>query len=175
MHDFGVFNAAYQIQNNQDITMNKKKGLFSWIPAGVICLAVFFALFGYLASQMGTANMLNTIMKTAHDLLLNTVFYLMAICVITGAIGKVFVEFGVVKIINDEIEMIDDYSFYYNNTIINFDYLICDDFKMLKNIEKTKMIIDEEPVTNFFQQTSLEHIYIGNIEIALDHLYNGDE
>lgn len=80
-----------------------------------------------------------------------------------------------ITIINDEIEMIDDYSFYYNNTIINFDYLICDDFKMLKNIEKTKMIIDEEPVTNFFQQTSLEHIYIGNIEIALDHLYNGDE
>lgn len=79
--------------------MNKKKGLFSWIPAGVICLAVFFALFGYLASQMGTANMLNTIMKTAHDLLLNTVFYLMAICVITGAIGKVFVEFGVVKML----------------------------------------------------------------------------
>ena len=94
-----MFNAAYQIQNNQDITMNKKKGLFSWIPAGVICLAVFFALFGYLASQMGTANMLNTIMKTAHDLLLNTVFYLMAICVITGAIGKVFVEFGVVKML----------------------------------------------------------------------------
>ena len=79
--------------------MNKKKGLFSWIPAGVICLTVFFALFGYLASQMGTANMLNTIMKTAHDLLLNTVFYLMAICVITGAIGKVFVEFGVVKML----------------------------------------------------------------------------
>lgn len=75
------------------------KKLFGWIPAGVICLAVFFVLFGYLASQMGTANMLNTIMNTAHDLLLNTVFYLMAICVITGAIGKVFVEFGVVKML----------------------------------------------------------------------------
>lgn len=75
------------------------KKLFGWIPAGVICLAVFFVLFGYLASQMGTANMLNTIMNTSHDLLLNTVFYLMAICVITGAIGKVFVEFGVVKML----------------------------------------------------------------------------
>ena len=70
-----------------------------WIPAGVICLAIFFLLFGYLASRMGTANMLNTIMKTAHDLLLNTVFYLMAICVITGAIGKIFVEFGVVNML----------------------------------------------------------------------------
>lgn len=75
------------------------KKLFSWIPAGITCLVVFFLLFGYLASQMGTANMLNTIMNTAHDLLLNTVFYLMAICVITGAIGKVFVEFGVVKLL----------------------------------------------------------------------------
>ena len=43
--------------------------------------------------------MLNTIMNTAHDLLLNTVFYLMAICVITGAIGRIFVEFGVVSLL----------------------------------------------------------------------------
>ena len=43
--------------------------------------------------------MLNTIMKTAHDLLLNTVFYLMAICVITGALSKIFVEFGVVNLL----------------------------------------------------------------------------
>ena len=43
--------------------------------------------------------MLNTVMNTAHDLLLNTVFYLMAICVITGALGKVFVEFGVVNLL----------------------------------------------------------------------------
>ena len=49
--------------------------------------------------QMGVPQMLNTIMKTAHDLLLNTCFYLMAICVITGAIGKLFVEFGVVKLL----------------------------------------------------------------------------
>ena len=38
-------------------------------------------------------------MNTAHDLLLNTVFYLMAICVITGAIGRIFVEFGVVNLL----------------------------------------------------------------------------
>lgn len=43
--------------------------------------------------------MLNTIMKTAHDLLLNTVFYLMGICVITGALGRLFVEFGVVNLL----------------------------------------------------------------------------
>lgn len=73
--------------------------LFRLIPGGVICLTVFVALFGYLGSKMGTANMLNTIMNTSHDLLLNTVFYLMAICVLTGAIGKIFVEFGVVNLL----------------------------------------------------------------------------
>ena len=73
--------------------------LFSKIPGGIICLAVVFLLFGNLGAKMGTPNMLNTIMNTAHDLLLNTVFYLMAICVITGALGRIFVEFGVVELL----------------------------------------------------------------------------
>ena len=90
-----IFNKIYYMKPFRKLT----KRIFGWIPAGVVCLAIFFLLFGYLASQMGTANMLNTIMKTAHDLLLNTVFYLMAICVITGAIGKIFVEFGVVNML----------------------------------------------------------------------------
>ncbi len=73
---------------------------WTWfIPQGIPCLLVVFALFGYLTSVMGLPNMLNTIMKTAHDLLLNTVFYLMGICVITGAIGRLFVEFGVVSLL----------------------------------------------------------------------------
>lgn len=75
------------------------KRVMRFIPSGVVCLVLFFLFFGYLASHMGTANMLNTIMHTAHDLLLNTVFYLMAICVITGAIGRLFVEFGVVSLL----------------------------------------------------------------------------
>ena len=72
---------------------------YNWIPSGIICLLIVFGLFGYLGSQMGMANMLNTLMNTAHDLLLNTVFYIMAICVITGAIGRIFVEFGVVSLL----------------------------------------------------------------------------
>ena len=75
------------------------KKMYSKIPAGLLCLIVVFGIFTYLGVRMGTPNMLNTIMKTAHDLLLNTVFYLMAICVITGAIGRVFVEFGVVDML----------------------------------------------------------------------------
>lgn len=78
---------------------NKKKGIWKYIPDGIPCLVIVFGLFAYIGSQMGVPQMLNTIMKTAHDLLLNTCFYLMAICVITGAIGKLFVEFGVVKLL----------------------------------------------------------------------------
>ena len=73
--------------------------LIDKIPAGIICLVIVFGMFTYIGSIMGTPNMLNTIMNTAHDLLLNTVFYLMAICVITGAIGRIFTEFGVVKLL----------------------------------------------------------------------------
>lgn len=73
---------------------NMKKSL-----SGILCLVIVVSLFTYLGLSMGADNMLNTVMKTAHDLLLNTVFYLMAICVLTGAVGKLFVEFGVVDLL----------------------------------------------------------------------------
>ncbi len=78
----------------------KQRGrFFSSVPSGCICLLAVFLLFWLIGQKMGVAQMLNTIMHTGHDLLLNTVFYLMAICVITGAIGRLFVEFGVVSLI----------------------------------------------------------------------------
>ena len=77
----------------------KKKGIWKYIPDGIPCLVIVFGLFAFIGHRMGVPEMLNTIMKTSHDLLLNTCFYLMAICVITGAIGKLFVEFGVVKLL----------------------------------------------------------------------------
>ncbi len=77
----------------------KKFSITRYIPSGVICLAVVFGLFWYLGSVMGMAQMLKTVMATAHDLLINTVFYLMGICVVTGALGRLFVEFGVVSML----------------------------------------------------------------------------
>ncbi len=71
----------------------------SKVLSGVICLVIVFGLFYLIGQGMGMANMLKTMMNTAHDLLLNTVFYLMAICVLTGAIGRIFVEFGVVSLL----------------------------------------------------------------------------
>lgn len=78
-------------------TFRRKKSLSRY--SGIICLAVVFGLFYFIGQTMGVANMLNTMMHTAHDLLLNTVFYLMGICVLTGAIGRIFVEFGVVRML----------------------------------------------------------------------------
>lgn len=69
------------------------------IPRGIPCLIILVAIFGYMASVMGVDNMLNTIMHTAHDLLLNTVFYLMGMCVMTGALGKILIQFGVVDLL----------------------------------------------------------------------------
>lgn len=78
---------------------NLWKKITGYIPQGIPCLVIVFALFWYIGYHMGVSNMLNTIMHTAHDLLLNTVLYLMGICVVTGAIGRLFVEFGVVNLI----------------------------------------------------------------------------
>lgn len=87
--------------SGQNKTVAQKASLTKYIPAGIPCLIIVFALFYYIGRIMGVPNMLNTIMHTAHDLLLNTVFYLMGICVITGAIGRLFVEFGVVKLLEN--------------------------------------------------------------------------
>ena len=74
------------VERGSGLPEQKKK---SWmtriIPPGIPRLLIVGALFYYLGHVMGVPNMLNTIMHTAHDLLLNTVFYLMGICVITGA------------------------------------------------------------------------------------------
>lgn len=64
-----------------------------------IFLILFFGFFGYLGSVMGVTNLLNTIMNTAWDLLMNTVFFILGITVLSGALGKLMIEFGVVRLL----------------------------------------------------------------------------
>jgi hypothetical protein len=64
-----------------------------------VFLILFFGFFGYLGSVMGTTNLLNTIMNTAWDLLMNTVFFILGITVLSGALGKLMIEFGVVRLL----------------------------------------------------------------------------
>ncbi len=48
---------------------------------------------------MGLPNMLNTIMQTSYRLLMDTVFYIMGITVLSGALGALLVEFHVVDML----------------------------------------------------------------------------
>lgn len=68
------------------------------MEAGVF-LVVFFAIFGTLGSIMGVPNMLNTLMNTSYSLLIETVFYIMGITVLSGALGRLLIEFGVVRLL----------------------------------------------------------------------------
>jgi spore maturation protein SpmB len=63
-------------------------------------LAVLLLIFGAVGSKMGMVNMLSTLMNTAYELLLDTVFYIMAVAVVAGALSALLSEFGVVSLIN---------------------------------------------------------------------------
>ncbi|MBO6097158.1 MAG: nucleoside recognition domain-containing protein [Bacteroidales bacterium] len=65
----------------------------------LVFLTLLIVVFSLLGSKMGGGNMIKTVMNTAHDLLLNTVFYLMGITVLTGALSKLMSEFGVVTLL----------------------------------------------------------------------------
>ena len=65
----------------------------------IVLIVVLAGTFMALASRMGGGNLLKTIMNTAHQLLLNTVFYLMGITVLTGALSNLLSEFGVVRLL----------------------------------------------------------------------------
>ena len=77
--------------------MKKNKSLKKFEP--LFFMVVFFIIFGALGSKMGVPNMLNTLMNTSYKLLLETVFYIMGITVLSGALGKILVEFGVVGVL----------------------------------------------------------------------------
>ena len=72
-----------------------------WIYGkAVLCLVLFLAFFSIFSIPMGLGNALNTLMNTAYRLLIDTVFYIMAIAVIAGAISGLLTEFGVVGLLN---------------------------------------------------------------------------
>lgn len=73
----------------------KAVNLETFIFIGILVIG-----FGYIASIMGAGIMFKVIMNTAHDLLLNTVFLIMAMSVLAGALSALLSEFGVISLIN---------------------------------------------------------------------------
>lgn len=65
-----------------------------------VFLIVAAGLFGVFAWKMGLAHTLKTMMATAHDLILSTVFFLMGVIILAGAFTSAISEFGIVSIAN---------------------------------------------------------------------------
>lgn len=67
---------------------------------GIICLFLFIGFFAIIGIKMGFINAVSTLLNTAYDLLINTVFYIMAIAVVAGAIANILTEFGIISLAN---------------------------------------------------------------------------
>lgn len=63
----------------------------------LIGIIIFFALF---MNIMGATNTFKTMMATAHDLILNTSFFIMGVAILASAFSAVLAEFGIISIIN---------------------------------------------------------------------------
>lgn len=84
-------------KNTELLPPNTKKAIGREV---FVFLVIFFGFFILVGREMGVTNMLNTMMNTAYQLLLDTVFYIMAIAVLAGAISALFSEFGVIALLN---------------------------------------------------------------------------
>ncbi len=67
---------------------------------GIVCLFVIVACLAAFGIVMGFSNAINSIFNTAFNLLTETVWYLLAIIVIMGALAEILSEFGVISIAN---------------------------------------------------------------------------
>ena len=100
---FQVFRHHETDPNKRSGKPRKLKFTTSRSLEALIFLVLFFGFFGFMAYKMTLPHMLNTFMQTAYKLLLDTVFYIMAICVLMGAISKMFTEFGVVRLLENNL------------------------------------------------------------------------
>ena len=66
-------------------TQKTKSAKISYDIEAFIFLSILIFGFCYVANIMGAGIMFKVIMNTAHDLLLNTVFLIMAMAVLAGA------------------------------------------------------------------------------------------
>ena len=80
-------------------SISNQKTKSSNIEAFIFIGVLLFGFF-YVANIMGAGIMFKVIMNTAHDLLLNTVFLIMAMAVLAGAFSALLSEFGVISLLN---------------------------------------------------------------------------
>lgn len=81
-------------------SMNGKKKVKAIGVETFVFLVILLGGFYLIGHKMGVGMMFKTMMATAHDLLLSTVFLIMAMAVLAGAISGVMSEFGAIALIN---------------------------------------------------------------------------
>ncbi len=86
------------MSDKNQVTLNGKKKRDFGIGTFVF-LAITLGALGYLGYVMGVGPMFSTILNTAYDVLISTVLYICAICVIMGAVAALLTEFGVVALV----------------------------------------------------------------------------
>ena len=70
------------------------------LTKSALFLVAFCAFMALFMVPMGMTNAINTMMNTAYRILLDTVFYIMAIAVLAGALSEMLTEFGVLELFN---------------------------------------------------------------------------
>ena len=65
-----------------------------------VFLGILMAVFLYLGHVMGIGPLFSTLIKTAHALLWDVVFLIMAVSVLTGALGALLSDFGVIALLD---------------------------------------------------------------------------
>lgn len=81
-------------------SMNGKKKVKAIGVETFVFLVILLGGFYLIGHKMGVGMMFKTMMATAHDLLLSTVFLIMSMAVLAGAISGVMSEFGAIALIN---------------------------------------------------------------------------
>lgn len=66
----------------------------------IVALIIVSGIFAVFTWKMGVAFTFKTAMGTAHDLILNTVLFLMGVIVLAGAFTSLISEFGIVSVAN---------------------------------------------------------------------------
>ncbi|MGL5585765.1 MAG: CD0519/CD1768 family membrane protein [Plesiomonas sp.] len=85
-------------QSPDNSAILRASSIKQWVEP-ILVLAMLGLLFGYLGHVMGLSAMVNTLFNTAHQLLLNTILFIMGITVLSGALSQLLSEFGVIRLL----------------------------------------------------------------------------
>lgn len=78
----------------------KRKNPLIYYRDALIFIVLTSSFFVYTGSIMGIDNLFSTLFNTAYGLLIDTVFYVMAIAVLAGAFGKMAAKLKVIELLN---------------------------------------------------------------------------